>query len=108
MCPLRQAHSPIVNRGGFKTYVFLIIVLGVPIVVAYWTVASTYEKRKNRKVVLPGKDIEEYITIRDDELKNLYHGKEKIPMQIFHDVYFDGMIDFSGTLCFHTSCRVLT
>ena len=67
-----------------------------------------YGKRKNQKVILPGKDIEEYITIRDDELKNLYHGKEKILMQIFHDVYFDGMIDFNGILCFHTSCRVLT
>ena len=99
---------PIVNRGGFKTYVFLVIVLGVPIVVAYWTVASMYGKRKNQKVILPGKDIEEYITIKDDELKALYHGKEKIPMQIFHDAYFEGKIDFNGTLCFHTSYRVLT
>ena len=68
---------PIVNRGGFKTYVFLVIVLGVPIVVAYWTVASVYVKHKNRKVILPGKDIEEYITIRDDELKSLYPQKGK-------------------------------
>ncbi|KAI6121181.1 cyclopropane fatty acid synthase domain-containing protein [Pisolithus sp. B1] len=67
---------PIVNRGGFKTYVFLVIVLGVPITVAYWTVASMYGKRKN--------------------LKSLYQGKEKIPMQIFHDAYFDGKIDFNG------------
>ena len=54
--------------------------LGVPIVVAYWTVASMCGKRNNQKVILPGKDIEEYITIKDDELKALYRGKEKIPI----------------------------
>ena len=89
---------PIVNRGGFKTYVFLVIVLGMPVAVAYWTAASMYGKRRNQKVILPGKDIEEYITIKDDELKALYHGKEKIPMQIFHDAYFEGKIDFNGDL----------
>ncbi|KAF8874443.1 S-adenosyl-L-methionine-dependent methyltransferase [Infundibulicybe gibba] len=26
----------------------------------------------------------------------LYKGKEKIPMQVFHDAYFDGKIDFNG------------
>ncbi|KAI6004368.1 sphingolipid C9-methyltransferase [Pisolithus orientalis] len=87
---------PIVSRGGFKTYVFLVVVLGVPITVAYWTVASMYGKRKNLKVILPTRDIEEYITIKDEQLKSLYHGKEKIPMQIFHDAYFDGKIDFNG------------
>jgi len=46
--------------------------------------------------VLPGKNIEEYITIKDPELKKLYKGKEKIPMQLFHDAYFEGKIDFNG------------
>ncbi|KIK76977.1 hypothetical protein PAXRUDRAFT_835153 [Paxillus rubicundulus Ve08.2h10] len=87
---------PIVNRGGIKTYLFLVVILGLPITVAYWTVASMYGKRKNQKVLLPGKDIEEYITINDPELKALYHGKEKIPMQVFHDAYFEGKIDFNG------------
>lgn len=58
---------------------------------------SMYGPRKNEKVALPGKDIEEYITIHDPELKAKYHGKEKIPMQIMHDAYFDGKIDFNGT-----------
>ncbi|THH15195.1 hypothetical protein EW146_g5245 [Bondarzewia mesenterica] len=87
---------PFVNRGGFKTYLFLVILLGVPITVGYWTVMSRYGARKNEKVKLPGKDIEEYITINDAELKEKYHGKEKIPMQIFHDAYFDGKIDING------------
>ncbi|KDQ55431.1 hypothetical protein JAAARDRAFT_37444 [Jaapia argillacea MUCL 33604] len=87
---------PLVNRGGLKTYLFLVIVLGVPITVAYWTAMSMYGRRKNEKVVLPGKNIEEYITIKDVELKALFHGKEKIPMQVFHDAYFDGKAEFNG------------
>ncbi|TFY67625.1 hypothetical protein EVG20_g3867 [Dentipellis fragilis] len=87
---------PLVSRGGFKTYLFLVIVLGVPITVVYWTLMSMYGPRKNEKVALPGKDIEEYITIHDAELKALYNGKNKIPMQVFHDAFFDGKIDFKG------------
>ena len=56
-----------------------------------------YGSRKNEKVKLPGKDIEEYITIKDPELAQLYHGKNKIPIQVFHDAYFDGKIDIKGT-----------
>ncbi|TFY73780.1 hypothetical protein EWM64_g10232 [Hericium alpestre] len=87
---------PIVNRGGFKTYVFFVVVLGVPVTIAYWTLMSMYGRRKNEKVILPGKNIEEYITIRDPELKAQYRGKEKIPMQVFHDAYFESKIDFNG------------
>ncbi|GBE84519.1 sphingolipid C9-methyltransferase [Sparassis latifolia] len=87
---------PVVNRGGFKTYLFLVLVLGVPITIAYWTIVSLYGPRKNQKIQLPGKNLEEYIIIHDEELKTKYHGKEKIPMQIFHDAYFDKKIDFNG------------
>ncbi|TFY61733.1 hypothetical protein EVJ58_g4323 [Rhodofomes roseus] len=87
---------PIVNRGGFKTYLFLVLLLGVPVTFAYWTLMSMYGPRKNTKVALPGKDIEEYITIKDAELRDKFHGKEKIPMQVFHDAYFDGKIEFNG------------
>lgn len=89
--------TPFVNRGGLRTYIFLVVLLGIPITLAYWTLASMYGKRKNQKVILPSKEIEEYITIKDAELKALYHGKEKIPMQVFHDAYFEGKIDFNGT-----------
>lgn len=88
---------PVVSRGGFKTYLFLVVVLGIPITVGYWTLMSMYGRRKNMKVELPGKDIEEYITITDPELKAKFNGKEKIPMQVFHDAYFDGKIEFNGT-----------
>ncbi|KAI0079182.1 sphingolipid C9-methyltransferase [Panus rudis PR-1116 ss-1] len=87
---------PIVNRGGFKTYLFLLVVLGVPVTCAYWTFMSYFGRRVNEKVVLPGRNLEEYITIHDPELKAKYHDKEKIPMQLFHDAYFEGKIDFNG------------
>ncbi|KZT25571.1 cyclopropane fatty acid synthase domain-containing protein [Neolentinus lepideus HHB14362 ss-1] len=87
---------PLVNRGGFKTYLFMVALLGIPITVVYWTVMSMYGARKNDKVVLPGKDIEEYITIKDPELRAQFKGKEKIPMQVFHDAFFDGKAEFNG------------
>lgn len=93
---------PVVSRGGFKTYLFVLVVLGVPITVGYWTLMSMYGKRRNTKVELPGKDIETYITIKDPELKAKFNGKEKIPMQVFHDAYFDGKIEFNGA-CFSST-----
>jgi hypothetical protein len=97
---LLKTFLPLVSRGGFKTYIFLLILTGVPITVAYWTLNSMYGGRKNDKVQLPGKDIEEYITIKDVEMKKFYKGKDKIPMQVFHDAYFDGKIDFNG-VCYN-------
>ncbi|CCM06986.1 uncharacterized protein FIBRA_09301 [Fibroporia radiculosa] len=87
---------PLFNRGGFKTYWFLVLVLGLPITMAYWTLMSMYGPRKNHKIQLPDRNIQEYITIHDEELKKKYHDKQKIPMQVFHDAYFDGLIDFNG------------
>ncbi|PBK78650.1 sphingolipid C9-methyltransferase [Armillaria solidipes] len=87
---------PLVSRGGFKTYLFLLVLSGAPTTVAYWTLASMYGARKNQKVTLPGKDIEEYIEIKDAELSRLYKGKDKIPIQVFHDAYFDGKAEFKG------------
>ncbi|TFK37069.1 sphingolipid C9-methyltransferase [Crucibulum laeve] len=91
-----KSFIPIVKYGGFKTYLLLLVLTGVPTTVAYWTAISTFGPRKNEKVQLPGKDIEEYITIKDVELKKRYSGKEKINMQVFHDAYFEGKIDFNG------------
>ena len=87
---------PVLCHGGFKTYLFLVLLLGIPITVAYWTVMSMYGPRKNLKVQLPGRSLDEYITIKDPELKAKYFGKEKIPMQVFHDAFFDDKADFNG------------
>ncbi|KAJ7832206.1 sphingolipid C9-methyltransferase [Mycena leptocephala] len=65
-----KSFLPLVSRGGFKTYLFMLVLTGVPTTVAYWAIMSTYGARKN--------------------------DKNKIPMQIFHDAYFEGKIDFKG------------
>ncbi|PPR01190.1 hypothetical protein CVT26_016071 [Gymnopilus dilepis] len=87
---------PIVKYGGFKTYLFVFLLTGLPTAMGYWTFISIYGARVNEKVKLPGNDIETYITIKDPELKQLYKGKEKIPMQVFHDAYFEGKVEFNG------------
>ncbi|KIM43659.1 hypothetical protein M413DRAFT_443564 [Hebeloma cylindrosporum] len=91
-----KSFLPIVKYGGFKTYLFMFLLTGAPTAVGYWAFNSIYGARRNEKVALPGKDIEEYITINDPELKKVYKGKEKMPMQLFHDSYFDGKVDFNG------------
>jgi hypothetical protein len=100
-----KSFIPIVKSGGFKTYLFLLLLTGLPTTLAYWVLMSVYGSRRNEKVVLPGKDIEEYITINDPELKKVYKGKEKIPMQLFHDSYFDGKIDFNGSISIYGPVR---
>ena len=93
--------TPLLNRGGFYTYWFVFMLLGVPVTVGYWTVMSHYGPRKNEKVTLPGKPASAYYTIKDGELAHQYgHGNDKIPMQVFHDAYFDGKIDFKGAASF--------
>ncbi|OWZ32955.1 sphingolipid C9-methyltransferase [Cryptococcus neoformans var. grubii Br795] len=81
--------------NGWKTYWFLVILLGVPIAVAYWTLKSKFGKRVNEKVRLPGKPISHYLDFKDKELEEKYKDR-KIPMQIFHDAYFDKKVDFKG------------
>ncbi|KAF8573700.1 cyclopropane fatty acid synthase domain-containing protein [Ramaria rubella] len=87
---------PLVNRGGFYTYLFMFMLCGVPTAIGYWTLMSTYGSRKNDKVILPGKPLETYVEIKDAELRQHYGGDRKIPMQVFHDAFFDGKVEFKG------------
>lgn len=86
---------------GFKTYIVLFLILALPILMAYWTVLSTYSPRLNDKVKLPGRPVGEYLEFHTDELVNKYvksnngQGK-KIPMETFHELYFDGNVSFKG------------
>jgi hypothetical protein len=58
---------------------------------------SIYGPRKNEKCKLPGKPLTDYLEFRDAELAREYAGRHrKIPMQIAHDAYFEGKIDFKG------------
>jgi hypothetical protein len=58
---------------------------------------SRIGRRVNEKCELPGKGLEGYVTIKDQALKLKYGGVgNKIPMQVFHDAYFEGKLEFNG------------
>lgn len=78
------------------SFVFLFLLTGLPVTIGYWMLMSHIGQRANDKCNLPGKNIEEYLDIKDPELRAKYHGQTKIPMQVFHDAYFDGKIEPKG------------
>jgi hypothetical protein len=78
-----------------RVYWILLILTALPVLIAYWTFASTFGARRNEKVQLPGRPITHYLEFNDPELKKTYMGR-KIPMQILYDNYFEGKIDFKG------------
>ena len=62
--------------------------------------------RVNEKCALPGKGLEAYVTIKDDKLRRLYGGVgNKIPMQTFHDAYFEGKLEFKGEYSVYGSAQ---
>lgn len=87
--------------GGFKTWLFFTLLFAIPIMMAYWTLLSSYSPRINQKVKLPNKPISHYLEFHTPELKAKYetsnNGKgTKIPMETFQQLYFDGKVSFKG------------
>ena len=62
----------------------------------FWTVASTISPRKNEKARYPGRGVENYLHFHSEQDRLKYRGKSKIPMETFHEMYFDGAVDFKG------------
>jgi len=88
----RQLH------GGLLTTLFFAIFTTIPILMAYWTVASSFSPRKNEKARYAGKSIDTYLTFHKDEDKDKYYGRNKIPMETFHEKYFAGEVDVKGDM----------
>ncbi len=40
--------------------------------------------------------MEHYLQFHKESDRAKYHGKSKIPMETFHELYFDGVVDFKG------------
>lgn len=80
--------------GGLKCFLFFGLLFFFPILMTFWTVASTYSPRLNEKCKLPGRLIEYYLTFHDDSLKEKYHGR-KIPMETFHELFFANKVSFN-------------
>ncbi|KAI9663521.1 MAG: Sphingolipid C9-methyltransferase 2 [Alyxoria varia] len=82
--------------GGTKTWIFLALFTSIPILMVFWTVASSMSPRKNEKATYPGVPVEHYLKFRTEEDQLKYRGKSKIPMETFHEMYFDGDVEFRG------------
>lgn len=52
--------------------------------------------RVNEKVTLPGKPVSHYIDLKNSYLKKYADAGKKIPMEPFHEEFFDGKVDFKG------------
>ncbi|KAH8881363.1 S-adenosyl-L-methionine-dependent methyltransferase [Thozetella sp. PMI_491] len=82
--------------GGLKTTIFFAILTLLPILIAYWTFTSRFSARTNEKVKLPGRPVEHYVTFKNPEDKAKYSGRNKVPIQVFYELYFDGKAEFNG------------
>ena len=82
--------------GGKWTFLFLLTVSALPILVAYWSVVSTFAPRLNEKAKLPNRGVEYYLNFHEKEDAEKYKGRSKIPMETFHEMYFAGKVSFRG------------
>ena len=83
-------------NGGLITWSFFALLTFFPVLIAFWSVASSMSPRKNEKARYAGAPIEHYVTFKKDSDKKKYRGKNKIPMETFHEMYFAGDVDFNG------------
>ncbi|KAF1824248.1 S-adenosyl-L-methionine-dependent methyltransferase [Dissoconium aciculare CBS 342.82] len=83
-------------RGGIFTFLFFAIFTTIPILIIFWSTASTMSPRLNEKARFPGAPIEHYLTFHKESDRRTYRGKNKIPMETFHEKYFAGDVDFNG------------
>ncbi|KAB5570590.1 S-adenosyl-L-methionine-dependent methyltransferase [Coniochaeta sp. 2T2.1] len=82
--------------GGWKLAIFFAIFTSLPILGAFWLVVSALSPRKNEKAKLPGRPVEHYLTFKKPADQAKYHGRNKIAMETFQEMYFDGDVDFNG------------
>jgi len=83
-------------RGGLISWIILVVLFAIPILMLFWTIASSMSPRLNEKARYPGAPIEHYLTFKRDSDKAKYRGRNKIPMETFHEMYFDGLVEFNG------------
>lgn len=82
--------------GGLFTTAFIALFTTIPILTSFWYIASSISPRKNEKARYPGRPVEHYLEFHDENDRSRYYGKNKIPMETFHEMYFDGKVDFKG------------
>lgn len=83
-------------RTGWTTYFVLLVLLFLPVCIAYWSLMSRIGSRVNERVPLPGKPVSHYIDLKNSSLRRYADAGKKLPMQPFHEEFFDGKVDFKG------------
>ena len=90
----------LVGYFSWTVYLVLFLITAVPGFAAYnyaWNYyLHNFTPYNDMKAPLPGKDIEEYITINEPALKARFHHRNKIPMELFFESYIAGKIDIKG------------
>lgn len=82
------------------SHLVLIIIFGAPVMILYWTLNSIYPNQNPNEILLPNNKQSSYFIFKDHQLSLKYNHAEdsnankqkKIPMQVWHDAYFDGKI----------------
>ncbi|KAI1854549.1 hypothetical protein JX265_007580 [Neoarthrinium moseri] len=82
--------------GGLKTAIFFALFTSIPILAGFWITVSAVSPRKNEKAKYPGRPVEHYLTFKKQSDRAKYHGKNRIPLETFYEMYFDGDVDFNG------------
>ncbi|KAJ3416616.1 hypothetical protein HDV05_000898 [Chytridiales sp. JEL 0842] len=72
---------------------FIFVITALPTFAGYNVIACQVAQPIRPQRGLAGKNLEEYMTIKDSALKAKYNGKNKIPIETWFEAYFDGAID---------------
>jgi sphingolipid C9-methyltransferase len=67
-----------------------------PLLASFWYLSSSLTYRKNEKVKLPGRPVESYLNFLKKSDREKYKGQNKIPIDTFQTLYFDGNVEFKG------------
>lgn len=78
-------------------YPVFLVIFGVPAFMAVHILQSIAGKTTRPQKGLPGKDLQTYLDVKHASLKQ-YADRNKIPIEIFFEAYFDQKIDIKGDM----------
>jgi hypothetical protein len=85
-----------VTKAGWIASGLIAVLTSFPLLASFWYLSSSYTPRKNEKVKLPGRPIEDYLTFNKKSDNSKYRGNNKIPIDTFQEMYFNGDVEFKG------------
>jgi cyclopropane fatty-acyl-phospholipid synthase-like methyltransferase len=83
--------------GGLFLALFYALFTSPPIIAGTWFGASAMSPRKNEKARYPNRGVQHYLDFKNAADKAKYAGSNKIPMETFYEMYFDGDVDFKSS-----------